>query len=109
MRAKRTRRPTDLGVVLALLAALGLGTIACGGSTPMDMWISKDPDAGTGFEAPVRETRPSDSAPEATGAGGSGAAAGGDGLGGTSGAAGGDAGSGGGAGTDGTAGTGGAS
>jgi hypothetical protein len=118
MRAMRTRGPTDLGIVFALLAALGLGAIACGGSTPMDMWITKDPDAGTGFEAPVRETRPSDTAPDTsddtgsggtTGTGGTGGVGGDGGTTGTAGdgAGGGGAGAGGGGGGD-TGGTGGA-
>src|SRR3954451_22631885 len=102
MRAMRPRRPTDLGIVFALLAALGFGAIACGGSAPVDMWITKDPDAGAGFDAPGREARrgetardPSDDA--AGGAGGSGGVGGGGGSTGTAGdGAGGDSGSGGG-------------
>ena len=107
----RTRRPTDLGIVFALLAALGFGAIACGGSTPMDMWITKDPDAGTGFEAPVRETRPSDTAPDTsdnTGIGGFGGIGGSGGVGGdagTTGTAGDGAGAGGTGGTGGAGGT----
>jgi len=64
----------------------------CGESSPVDMWINRDPDAGSGFEAPVREV----------GAGGAG---------GDSGAGGGEAGSNGAAGSDGSggAGTGGSS
>jgi hypothetical protein len=87
MRAMRTRRQTDLGIAFPLLAALGFGAIACGGATPMDMWINKDPDAGTGFEAPVRETRPSDTSDD-TAAGGSGGDIGSGGVGGGAGNAG---------------------
>jgi hypothetical protein len=58
MRASRQRRPTRSGrVVLALFGALVVSPLAisCGGSTPMDMWITKDPDAGADFDAPMRE------------------------------------------------------
>src|SRR3954465_8705158 len=94
MRTMRTRRPTDRGTVFALLAALGLGAIACGGSTPMDMWITKDPDAGTGFEAPVREARPSDTAGDTSDDSSTGGTGGGGGDTGAAGGGGGDAGSG---------------
>jgi hypothetical protein len=110
MRAIRPRRSTDLGIFFALLATLALGAIACGGSTPMDMWITKDPDAGTGYEAPVRETHPSDSAPDTsddTGAGGGGGIGGIGGGGGTTGTAGDGAGGDGGSGGGGTGGAGG--
>jgi hypothetical protein len=115
MRAMRTRRTTDLGTAIALLAALGLGAIACGGSTPMDMWITRDPDAGTGFDAPARETLPRDTSADTNdavstgGSGGSGGAGGGDGNGGTTGTAGGGAGGDAGSGGGGTGGAGGAS
>ena len=38
--------------------AVALGALSCGGSTPMDQWITMNPEAGAGFEAPVRETSP---------------------------------------------------
>jgi len=90
---------------------------------PMDMWIARDPDAGSDFDAPVREVRPStDGALDATdapddGAGGAGGAAGsgGGGAGGSAGTsgtggggAGGDTGTGGDTGAGGTSGSGGA-
>jgi len=113
MRAKRTR-PTGLIVpLLALLVSLASGAIACE-ATPMDMWITKDPEAGANFDAPVREVRGRDAGDDAdgdvgTGTGGTSGAVGdtGSGSAGTTGSggggAGGDAGSGGGAGTGGAA------
>ena len=68
--------------------------VGCGESSPVDMWISRDPDAGAGFEAPVRDLGSAD-VPEGdtTGtAGAGGGAAGSDGTAG-SGGAGGSAGS----------------
>jgi len=101
------------------LAALLSGALGCE-SSPMDMWITRDPDAGSDFDAPVREVRPStDGALDTTdapddGAGGAGGAAGSGGAGGSAGTGGGGAGGdngagGGGAGGDnGTGGNGGA-
>jgi hypothetical protein len=101
--------------MIALGAPLLLFASGCE-SPPMDMWISMDRDAGSDFDAPMRETRPRDSANGGggaggdTGAGGSGGdtgiggGAGGDtGVGG-SGGAGGDTGAGGAAGSDGAGG-----
>src|SRR5262245_19862107 len=105
MRAMRST-PAN-GLAGALLSVLLFGASGCG-SSPMDMWINKDPDAGSDFEAPVREagTR-SDGAPDTndaaddgaggTGGGGAGGGAGdtgsgGGGAGGESGAGGGGAG-----------------
>jgi len=84
--------------VLALLASLASGTIACE-STPMDMYITKDPDAGADFQPPPRDVGERDAGDETGGAGGTGGTGGG---GGSSGAAG-DTGSG----TAGTTGSGG--
>jgi len=115
MRAMGPPRSTlQQGLVAAFCALIASGAAGCGGSTPMDMWISRDPDAGAGFEAPVREVRPSDTASETTdvgaaddGAGDDAAADGNDdvasGAGGTTGAAG----TGGGAGSGGNGGAGG--
>ena len=110
MRAMRPR-PTGLTLpVLALLASLAAGAIACE-ATPMDMWLTMNPEAGANFDAPPREIG------RETITGGTGGT---DGTGGTGGAAGdtgsgaaGDTGSGGGgtggdAGSGGGAGTGGA-
>jgi hypothetical protein len=63
MRASRQRRPIRSSGVVALLGALAFGSLSigalgCGGSTPMDQWITMNPEAGAGFEAPVRETTP---------------------------------------------------
>jgi hypothetical protein len=65
---------------------LFVGTVAvmsarCGSSSPHDMWIDRDPDAGAGFDAPAREVG-------GGGAGGTGGAAGAAGAVGTDGAAG---------------------
>ena len=95
--------------VLALLASLASGMIACE-TTPMDMWITMDPDAGSNFDAPPRDVGSRDGTGGTGGTGGSGGAAGdtGSGTAGTTGSGGGgtggDAGSGGGAGTGGAAG-----
>ena len=104
--------------VLALLASLASGMIACE-TTPMDMWIAMDPEAGADYRPPPRDVGERDAGDDTSGTGGTG---GSDGTGGTSGAAGdtgsgtagatgsggsgtgGDAGSGGGAGTGGAAG-----
>jgi len=77
----------------------------CGESSPVDMWINRDPDAGSGFEAPVREvgSNPVDGAGGA--AGGGGGAAGSSGAAGTGGS---DTAGTGGSDTTGAAGTGGA-
>jgi hypothetical protein len=80
------RRTLAGGLWVALSTAPLSG---CNSTSPVDMWISKDPDAGAGFDAPARETG-------ADGEGGAGAAG-----------AGGDNGAGA-AGTSGVAGTGGA-
>jgi hypothetical protein len=81
-----------------LLAVPVGGSSGCGSSTPVD--INKGTDAGAGFEAPVREVHPGDSAGDTGegGAGGKGGAAGGEGGSGGSSSvtgSGGDAGSGG--------------
>jgi hypothetical protein len=118
MLAMRPRFLTGLALALLVSGALGCE------SSPMDMWITRDPDAGSDFDAPVREVRPSnnDGALDATdaaddGAGGTGGdtGSGGGGAGGsagTSGAggggAGGDTGTGGATGAGGTSGSGGA-
>jgi hypothetical protein len=97
MRATRPRRTTaPTGIALGLCALIGFGALACGGSTPSDMWITRDPDAGSGFEPPMEEVQP-----EAAGSGG---AAGDMGTGGT----GGDTGAGGAGGTGGDTGAAGA-
>lgn len=44
----------------------------CGESSPVDMWISRNPEAGAGFEAPVREVGVSDVAVDTAGAAGAG-------------------------------------
>jgi len=44
-------RATGWGWLL-MWVTLAMG---CGESSPVDMWISRDPDAGAGFEAPVRD------------------------------------------------------
>jgi hypothetical protein len=119
MRATRPQRTTaPTGFALGLCALIGFGALTCGGSAPTDMWIARDPDAGSGFEPPEMEVEPSD-ASDSAGTGGAGGdmgtgGAGGDmGAGGTGGGggdtggggAGGDTGGGGGAGTSGTGGT----
>ena len=60
MRASPQRRPVRFSGVVTLLGALAvaLGALSCGGSTPMDQWITMNPEAGAGFDAPVRETSP---------------------------------------------------
>ena len=51
----------------------------------MDMWISRDPDAGRDFDAPMREVRLSDGSAGGTGGtGGTGGDTGSGGAGGTS-------------------------
>ena len=35
---------------------MAFAVLGCGSGTPTDMWITKDPDAGADFDAPVRET-----------------------------------------------------
>ena len=100
----RGMRRNGLGFI-ALLASLFVGGFRCG-STPMDMWISKDPDAGRDFDAPVREVRSADSGDADDGSGGSTGTGGDTGSAGTTGAAGdtGAAGTGGNVGTTGAAG-----
>jgi hypothetical protein len=111
MLAMRPRFLTGLALALLMSGALGCE------SSPMDMWITRDPDAGSDFDAPVREVRPStdgaldttdapdDGAGGAAGSGGAGGSAGtgGGGAGGDNGAGGGGAG-----GDNGTGGSGGA-
>ena len=123
MRATRRRRT---GLAIALLASLASGAIACE-TTPMDMWINIDAQAGADFRAPPRDVGERDAGDDPSGTGGTGGSDGTGGTGGTgdtggtSGAAGdtgsgtagttgsggggtgGDAGSGGGAGTGGAA------
>jgi hypothetical protein len=120
----RATRPRRKGLTIALLAALAFGAIACE-ATPMDMWITMNPDAGADFDAPPRDVGRPDAGDDTSGTGGTGGSdgtGGTGGTGGTSGAAGdtgsgtagttgsggggtgGDAGSGGGAGTVGAAG-----
>jgi hypothetical protein len=107
--------------LLALLASLASGTIACE-ATPMDMWIAMNPDAGADFQPPPRDVGERDAGDDTSGTGGAGGSDGTGGTGGASGAAGdtgsgtagttgsggggtgGDAGSGGGAGTGGAGG-----
>jgi hypothetical protein len=89
---------------LLLLATLATG---CGEASPIDMWISMNPEAGAGFEAPVREASSDPDAPDAAGGSGGEGGAAGSGVAG-SGGAGGDAGSGGTAGDDGSGGAAGA-
>ncbi len=117
----RATRPRRKGLTIALLAALASGAIACE-DTPMDMWITMNPEAGANFDAPPRDVGTRDGGDDTSGTGGTGGSDGTGGTGGTSGAAGdtgsgtagttgsggggtgGDAGSGGGAGTGGAAG-----
>jgi hypothetical protein len=114
----RATRPRPTRLTIGLLASLASGAIACE-ETPMDMWITLDPEAGADYRAPPRDVGEFDAGEDASGTGGTG---GSDGTGGTGGAAGdtgsgtagttgsggggtgGDAGSGGGAGTGGAAG-----
>ncbi len=63
-----------------LWVALAAG---CGESSPVDMWISRNPEAGAGFEAPVREVGVSDVAIDTGGAAGSGDSGGSGGAGGS--------------------------
>jgi hypothetical protein len=99
MRATRPQRTTSpTGFALGLCALIGLGALACGGSTPTDMWITRDPDAGSGFEPPEREVEPD--ASDSAGSGGAGGDMG-------TGGAGGDVGTGGAGGDMGVAGAGG--
>jgi hypothetical protein len=93
-------RATGWGWLLWIALAAG-----CNESSPVDMWIGIDPDAGSGFEAPVRDL--GTVVEEDGGTAGSGGAAGDTtGSGGATGAAG-AAGNGGAAGDDGTGGLGG--
>jgi len=92
--------------VLTVSLAIAIGApllFSAGGceSAPVDMWISMDRDAGSGFEAPVREVRADDT--DATDTGGTSGTAGTSGSAGT----GGDTGAGGDTGTGGTGGAGG--
>jgi len=101
MRASRQRRSIRSGGgVVAFLRALAFGslafgTFACSSSTPMDMWITKDPDAGRDFDAPMREVSSDTSANGGTGGvggeGGSGGTGGDTGGAGTTGSGGGGA------------------
>src|SRR3954453_12200143 len=107
------RRPSWMtpktGRAVALAAWLASAALGCGGSTPMDMWISRDPDAGSDFDAPMREVRPSDGSAGGTGgaggAGGTGGTGGDTAGGGTTGTAGDGAGAGGDTGSGGAGGT----
>ncbi len=63
----RSRSPIWL-VWGATLAGMVLG---CSSDRPIDMWIAKDPDAGAGWEVPVREAG-EDTATGAAGTGGTG-------------------------------------
>ena len=101
MRARRPRPP--IGVAVSLFAVLALGAVACE-TTPMDMWIDVDPEAGADFRAPERDAGIREAATGGTGGDNGGGGTGGDnGTGGT----GGGAGAGGGGGTGGDNGTGG--
>lgn len=106
-------RPRILtGLAIASLELLLSGALGCG-STPQDMWITKDPDAGADFDAPVREVKPQDTAPDESNDAGNdrsdGGGGGAGGAGGATGAAGeGGGGAGGAAGSGGSSGTGGA-
>jgi hypothetical protein len=93
--------------MIALGAPLTLFASGCE-SPPMDMWISMDRDAGSDFDAPMRETRPRDSANGGGGAGGDTGAGGSGGDTGIGGGAGGDTGVGGSGGAGGDTGAGGA-
>jgi hypothetical protein len=91
--------------VLTVSFAIAIGApllFSAGGceSPPMDMYISMNPDAGSDFEAPVREVR-ADDATDTAGTSGSAGTGGGAGTGGDNGAGGDN-------GTGGTGGTGGA-
>src|SRR4051794_25997840 len=97
---------TGRAVAWAALAGwLACGLLGCGGSTPMDMWISRDPDAGRDFDAPMREVRLSDGSGGSGGTGGTGGTGGDTGSGGTGGTAGDGAGTGGDTGGGGAGGT----
>ena len=93
--------------MIALGAPLTLFASACE-SPPMDMWISMDSGAGSDFDAPMRESRPRDSANGGGGAGGDTGAGGSGGDTGIGGGAGGDTGVGGSGGAGGDTGAGGA-
>lgn len=81
MRATR-RRPTGLiSPLLALLASLASGVIGCE-ATPMDMWITMNPEAGADYRAPPRDVGERDAG---EGTGGTGGTGGSDGTGGTGG------------------------
>jgi hypothetical protein len=108
---RRALRCARGGAVWAALFAAPV--CGCNSSSPVDMWIAKDPDAGSGFDAPERETGSDapdgDDGTGAAGAGGAGGdtgatggAGGGGGAGGTGGSA--TGGSGGNAGAGGAAG-----
>ena len=84
--------------MLALLTSLASGMLACE-TTPMDMWINIDAQAGADFRPPPRDVGERDAGDDTGGAGGTGGTGG---TGGSSGAAG-DTGSG----TAGTTGSGG--
>lgn len=94
MRASQRRSIRSGGGFVALLRALAFGslafgTFACSGSTPMDMWITKDPDAGADFDAPMREVSANGGTGGAGGEGGSGGTGGDTGSAGTTGSGGG--------------------
>jgi len=86
MRASRLRRQVRWqGLVVTLFAVAS--AVGCSGSTPMDQWINKDPEAGANYDAPPPEVPPTDTA-ENDGGGGTGGDGGGGGTGGASGASG---------------------
>src|SRR4029077_11412536 len=58
------------GFVAVFRRRILFGVLGCGGSTPMDMWITKDPDAGANFDAPVRDVPSSQTDAGNAGAGG---------------------------------------
>ena len=113
----RMSRSASLGLFSwSVLAALSLGPgLACSSASPVDMWITKDPDAGAGFKMPIREAGVGEldggidtAGGDASGTGGAGGdTSGTGGAGGDTSGAGGTSGSGGGAGVGGIGGTGG--
>ena len=84
MRATRPRPTGRVFPLLALLASLASGAIGCE-ETPMDMWITMNPEAGADFRAPPRDVGVPDAGEDPSGTGGTG---GSDGTGGTGGSGG---------------------
>jgi hypothetical protein len=114
MRASPQRRQIPFSGVVALLGALAFGALDCGGSTPMDQWITMNPEAGADFDAPAREVilrtdgggdSAGDTSGGSGGSGGTGGTGGDTGSGGTTGSAGDGAGTGGDTGSGGAGGT----